>query len=133
MLSPWPLTSARLSGARWQPCMYAVSMSMQCARLSLRAQGSGYGPGWGTGVGTGPGLLTPACRGAGRAHGTAGRPAGGNWPSPAPSSSPVGRKCLRTSVGHREAPVSPPEPHTAPRQRQILPCRACELMPIFRV
>lgn len=46
---------------RWQPCMYAVSMSMQCARLSLRAQESGYGPGWGTGVGMGLGLLTPAC------------------------------------------------------------------------
>lgn len=33
---------------RWQPCMYAVSMSMQCARLSLQAQTSGQGTEWGT-------------------------------------------------------------------------------------
>lgn len=34
--------------SRWQPCMYAVSMSMQCARLSLQAQTSGESTGWST-------------------------------------------------------------------------------------
>lgn len=33
--------------SRWQPCMYAVSMSMQCARLSLQAQTSGENTAWG--------------------------------------------------------------------------------------
>lgn len=47
--APQPLPTITAWSSRWQPCMYAVSMSMQCARLSLRERASGHGAGQGAG------------------------------------------------------------------------------------
>lgn len=89
-----------------QPCAVPQSWCAQAGLSLTRRVGNAGGHRW-------RGLASSwhrscgssrAGRGADRARGRAGTPVGGSWPSPAPSSSPVGRKCHLPSVGLKAEP-----------------------------